>query len=70
MDAIGKTRGYRPGHREPAEGGERFGKREKIGEVSQPLQGEESERTALDNIPENFTLKFIYICQPKTALKV
>ena len=31
---------------------------------------EESERTALDNIPENFTLKFIYICQPKTALKV
>ena len=31
---------------------------------------EESERTtAFDNVPENFTLKFIYICQPKTALR-
>ena len=47
VDAIGQMRGYRPGHREPAEGGQRFGKREKIGEVSQLLQGEESERTEL-----------------------
>lgn len=62
VDAIGQTRGYRPGHREPAEGGERFGKREKIGEVSQLLQGEESERTELLKVVIKEMLRLNIFC--------
>lgn len=51
--------GYRAGHREPAEG-ERFGKRKKIEEVSQLLQGEEFERTELlkEDIKKCYGLTF------------